>query len=135
MDRFTTEVRTQTLGVARTGYLYRIVDRLGRSGWKNKASSRLYHTFIEAGRRQKALNAGHLRAWIEKNRPEVWALYEIQRKPRLNRPVEHPLSPYLHPEVKDRRREFGMWLRRNRPGLITRFKADTERRIKEYEAK
>ncbi len=81
-----------------------------------------YHTPLEAKFRVEALNAGHLRAWIETNYPAVWIAYKIQKKPRLNKPVECR-RPYTDSDIKDRQSEFGLWLERERPGLIARFAA------------
>lgn len=118
-------------GRDRMGYTYK--DLEGR-GWKDQPRSVLYHTPLEAQWRQDALNAGHLRAWIETNYPTVWGMYVIQRKPRSKKPLICNW-PYTERDIKDRRREFGWWLKRNRPDLIARFEMDTERRIKQYEAK
>ena len=137
MDRYTAVPRIYQPHETRGNSNWKLVDRFGRSPMAythNLSGIRrpLYHNPLEAKWRVKALNAGHLRAWIETNHPAIWFAYWIQRKPRLDKEVESRY-PYTDPDIKDRQAEFGAWLERERPGLVARFKAFNERVIKKYE--
>ena len=137
-DRFTKVPRLYLPHENRGNSNWKLVDRFGRSpmGYTHDLSGNKlphHHTCLEADWRVKALNAGHLRAWVEKNEPIAWEVYKIQRKPRLDEYVESRW-PYTDPDIKDRQREFGLWLERERPGLVGKFNAFNERVIKKYEA-
>ena len=129
MDRFTVVARIYKPNESRSNKNWRMVDRfkLKRSdpcfvpvGYTYDLSDNeipRYHTSVDYPVRDRRLNDGHLKAWIETNYMQVVIEYEAANLIAI--------TPWI----------FKAWVRVRYSHLLKRFAAFNERRIKEYEAK